>query len=187
MKIEYLFVRPNLRDIYPHSTKWQIFKYHTANGLRRLFIVSLIVSGVFGFAQAYRYSAPIVVMADREVLVDNLGKKVTELKAEIVETLRQCESSGHSEDDGIIVFDSNGQASIGNWQFQKKTVIHYYQKLYGLAITQKEAVLIALDDKKAATLTEKILFEVENGQDEWYNCSKKLGLKTWIEIIKKLQ
>lgn len=118
---------------------------------------------------------------------DSLPARVDALKEEMVERLAaECETVGRSGDDGVIIFDANNQASIGRWQWQKKSVIYYYEHLYGEKITPRQAVLIALDDGKAAQLTKDVLFNVEDGWQNWLNCGKKLGLPQEIAIIKKL-
>ena len=122
----------------------------------------------------------------QEVKVDGTPERLEALKDDVVARLMQCESAGYTEDDGIIIFDTNGKASIGPAQFQKKTVVHYYKTLYGKDITLKQAVEIALDRTKAAQLAGDIIFTTDKGIDNWINCDKKLGLSAEIKIIKKL-
>ena len=146
----------------------------------------LIIAIVFGIAEGYRYSRPLTVFAEKEILVDNLGIKVNELKGEVLDALKKCESAGHSEDDGIIIFDSNGAISAGQFQFQKKTVVHFFKELYGEDLTSKEALLIALDTAKARNLARDIIFTVDGGVYNWENCAKKIGIIPEITVLKKL-
>jgi len=180
-----------LRDIYPFATKWEVFKWKMRKVLR------LVVSGMVMITALYCAGAigslyfPKVVyqaQAERVIEKDNFSHKIEELKNEIVEDLRACESAGHEEEDGIIIFDSNNKASIGTLQFQKATVIHYYKVLYGKDITPKEAVIIALDNQKSGDLAKDIIFQTKNmvGKD-WVNCNKKLGLDSRVMVIKKLE
>ena len=119
--------------------------------------------------------------------VNLLPEKVAELKADVINRLAACESAGHEEDDGIIIFDSNKVASIGQLQFQVKTIQYYSKKLYGQTITPKEAVLIALDYEKASKLATDIIFrEGGNPEKDWYNCSIKLNLKAEVAVLNKL-
>lgn len=117
-----------------------------------------------------------------------LNSKIDSLKDDVVAQLMSCESGGHKEEDGIIIFDSNNKASIGQAQFQVNTVIHYSKLLYGKTVTRKEAVLIAIDKDRAAQLTKDIMFKTKNmaGKD-WVNCNKKLGLDAQILMIKRLE
>lgn len=123
---------------------------------------------------------------EKIVEVDNLTPKVQELKNKVVADIQSCESRGHKESDGIIIFDSNAEASIGTMQFQRKTVIHYYKTLYGKTITPKEAILIALDDEKAEALAHDIIFKDSKGVNNWYNCANKINAKGRISTIKEL-
>lgn len=126
--------------------------------------------------------------APAPTVIDRTPEKLAELKADVVKRLMECESAGHPESDGIIIFDSNNKASIGRAQFQKATVIHYMKVLHGEDITAKDAVLIALDDKKAATLAEEIIFTTKSGvESDWYNCSNKGHLQAEVDLIKKLE
>lgn len=124
----------------------------------------------------------------KEVYVDNLGKKVEEIQNEAMDALRQCESRGHKEEDGIIIFDSNNEASIGRYQFQRKTVVYYYKTLYNQVITPKEAVMIALDDDKARKLASEIIFgSDEKGWRNWFNCANETKMPETIKLLARLQ
>ena len=149
-------------------------------GVLAAFVLSIYTAGTWN-------SNTVVAFQEKEVIVDNLTGKINELKAEILSQLKGCESAGYSESDAPIVFDSNNKASIGSYQFQKATVLHYYKTLYNLDITPKEAVLISLDDIKAGNLASDIIFKTEKGISNWHNCDKKLGLKAQINLIKKLE
>lgn len=152
-------------------------------------ILLVLVLGVVIYYLGGKFNSEIVYkQVEKQVILDNLTEKVNELKGSMLSDLQKCESGGYKEDDGIIIFDSNKQASIGTYQWQKKSVIYYYKTLYNEAITGKEAVLIALDDEKAGELASKVIFETENGlTGNWYNCSKKLGLQSRLNIIKELE
>ena len=146
----------------------------------------LVLFLVLSFA-LYNARAEQIEYRDREVVVDNLGKKIEEIKLEALESLKQCESAGHSEDDGIVIFDANGKASYGQLQWQKSSVQHYYKTLYGKDITPKEAVLIALDTPKAQALAYDVIFTTEKGWTNWTNCAKKIGLVQTLGLVHKLE
>lgn len=176
-----------LKDIYPHATKWQVFKFKTARFLRKLFLISAIAVVAFFVAKTW-YPDTTYAVQEKLVMVDTLGKKVEELKSDLLSDLSACESGGHKESDGIIIFDSNNEASIGQYQFQIKTVQHYYKVIYNQTITRKEAVLIALDEAKAKSLAHDIIFKGDSkGLGNWVNCTKKKSLNTQLAIIKKLE
>ena len=195
----------SLRDIYPHATRSQVYKYRVMKWLVKFTvaavevgIVYVLFAGCFFLGQNMKTNT---VFAEREVTVDRsdekLALKIDGLKNELVESLRKCESAGRKEQDGIIIYDplvSNPSAtskrdvpSIGTLQFKQSTVIYYYKTLYNKVITGKEAAMIALDDKKASELAKEIMFKTKNRADDWMNCSNKLGLNSQIELIKKLE
>lgn len=189
-KIQVFLMGKKLCQIYPYATKWQVFKFRVRKFFRKVFLVLGLIALIVAAFQIGRVKFPSteIVYENKTVLVDNLGTKVEELKKDLVNELRQCESSGATEEDGIIVFDSNSKASIGLLQWQKASVIHYYKVLYGKEITGKEAVMVALDYEKASQLALDVMFKTNNkaGKD-WFNCNKKLGLDQKIDWIKKLQ
>jgi hypothetical protein len=182
-----IFTIKPLREINAYATKWQVLKYRVKKFIIRSFEVLLIAGLLYVTFQILRAQYPIYKVQEKEVVLDNLTAKVDQLKGEIVNDIKNCESRGFTEDDGIIIFDSNNKASIGLYQFQKATVQHYYKKLYGKDIGGKEAVLIALDARLAGDLTRDILFTTENGADNWLNCSRKLDIENRLNLIKKLQ
>lgn len=126
-----------------------------------------------------------------QVILDNLTDKINELKGELINDLKMCESGGASEETALITFDPHPTnkkvqvASLGNFQFKVSTIQHYYSKFYSQDLTNKEAVLIALDDKKASELASEIIFK-DGALSNWYNCNKKMGLQQQLDIINKI-
>lgn len=177
-----------LKDVYPHASKFQVFKYKTgiiaAKTLKMALVATFLAGAGYGVFKAGQAS-PELTYAREQVVVDNLPKKVEQLKSEILADLKKCESQGHTEDDAIIIMDTNNKLSYGLYMFQRDTVTHYYKTLYQKDITKKEAVEIALDEQKAEQLARDILFTV--GARDWYNCSKKHNLESRILLIKKLE
>lgn len=157
-------------------------------------ISALIAAGVVGVVWgAYAiggYKNPRVI--EIPVTIDNSAMeydaKIENLKDGVVAKLRACESGGFKEDDGIIVFDTNHKASVGTLQWQVESVKFYYKALYGKAVTGKEAIVIALDDKRSGELAKRVMFETKNmaGKD-WVNCAVRHNLDNEIVIIKKLE
>jgi len=122
-----------------------------------------------------------------------LGKSIDGLKDAVVADIEQCESQG---DYGIIVFDSNNEASIAGMQFQRKTVIHYVEKFEGKTITRQDAIEVAVHKETARALAKRIIFEEDawQGKDgawhgswaNWLNCSKDLNVRARVDAIKSL-
>jgi len=128
-----------------------------------------------------------VIMESKEQLEFELKEKVKNLENEVLESLANCETGGIKDRDGAILLDTNNEMSIGRYMFQRNTVIHYYKRLYGKQIGRADAIKIAVDKEKATELARDILFDTKLGYKNWWNCNKKLNLKTKIEIIKKLK
>ena len=176
-----------LRDVYPHATKLEVAKYRIAKFMRKLVfytILSLTVS-VIAIGLFLIYFPNRVVVS--QITTDTLTPKIEEIQNKALADLKACESGGSTEKDGIIIFDSNNKASIGSFQFQKATVIHYYKTLYQKDITGKESILIALDDEKAESLARDIIFTTEKGYSNWYNCSNKIKLQQTLLVLNTLK
>src|ERR1035437_5945095 len=97
------------------------------SGMLKWFILSVVIAGgMVGTAIWYQHKYPII--ETKTVTIDNSGdmfaQKVDSLEKSVVEAVRACESTGHKESDGLIIFDSNKVASIGTLQWQVKSVIY---------------------------------------------------------------
>jgi hypothetical protein len=133
------------------------------------------------------YTAPALTPIVKAIEKIDYEARVKKVKHELVNDLAEkCESRGAKDPDGIIIFDSNNEASIGAWQYQRKTVMHYIKKFEGRDITAHEAIAIAIDHEKAFALTEKILFTEQDGWKNWFNCGNKLGLAARIALINEI-
>lgn len=118
---------------------------------------------------------------------DEIAAKITKLENDVLSTLQNCESGGHPDPDGIIIFDSNNEASVGRFQWQRASVIHYYKTLYSETINKSQAIAIAINSEKATQLTRDVLFTTKNGWKNWYICSTKNGIPAQVELINKLK
>jgi len=164
--------------------------------MKKLTKITIIVVAVIFIAGCFIELKDTTVINDTQYFEakDTLKLKIRELKDNILDRLKSCESSEAKESDALIIFDSNRVPSIGNYMFQRLTVIGYYKKLYNRDITMLEATLIALDEKKARQLADDIIFEKnpENkvnefaGINNWENCKYKIGLEEDIRWINKI-
>jgi len=167
-------------------------QYVRVSNWKRLTIAIIFLAGGILGTKAWFMVNPTVKVKEVPVTVDTSSEmfqtKISQLKSDIADKLMACESAGLTEDTGIIVFDTNNKASVGQFQFQKATVIHYYKLLYGKDITGKEAVMIALETKIAKQLAIDIMFKTPNkaGKD-WVNCTNRYNLDAQIDLVKKLE
>lgn len=187
-KQKVFYMGQRLKDIYPYATKWEVIKFKVRKFLEKVLLVIVIGLVIAGIVQYFRVMYPTTIYNVREtkVEVDNLTGKIEDLKSDVLDSLKSCESQGAKESDGLIVFDSNKKASIGLYQFQVLTVVHYYKTLYGKDITKKEAIVIALDEKLSRQLANDIIFQDSKGVDNWFNCKNKKGLSENIKWINKI-
>lgn len=136
-----------------------------------------------------------VVEASNEIGAEALaktmyGKSIEELKDGVVDQLVKCESGGA---EGLIVHDDNkagtlarkDKVSIGVLQFKVSTVQHYMKTLYGVSISDKEAILLALDTEAAKKLAKDVIFKVKGGLFNWTCYTPEM--KVEVELIKKME
>jgi len=190
--IKVFYQGKQLRDVYPHATPWQVFKYRVTKFFIKVtkvagFVAVIALSGWIG-ATYY----PKVVLATQEVHVNTLPEKLDELKMDVVLRLEACESGGTSEPEALITYDpgkttkKDNIASLGSLQFKVPTIQHYVNKLDGKLISKVEAIDIATNREASRQLAKRIIFEEQGGVFNWLNCSNKLDLKGEVEVIKKL-
>jgi hypothetical protein len=117
-----------------------------------------------------------------EVVVTGGGAPtIDEMKSDVLDRLTKCENPGGKP----IVFDTNGVASVGAYQWQPHSFQHYWEKMTGEKLSEKEAVVYALDDVKARELAAYVIFETDNGAGkDWVNCNRWHGLDTLVQFIK---
>lgn len=172
--------------------------YSIINNIKKLFrfsvrlgFVVLTLFSVYKLGQYYTPSEVIYQRVEADVQ-DTLKGKITTLKYEVVDAIQKCESQNNK--DLIYTFDPDPRqpnkqiASFGQFQYKLKTIVDYQKMLYGVEITERQALDIALDEGKARDLTLDIVFK-DNGKGvlNWFNCSKKHDLKTKVELIKELE
>lgn len=174
------------------KTKRETFGEKVKSFFTTVSLYALVVIIALGFIELGGYINPTIKVEARDVLVDNLGAKVSTLKEEVITAIQDCERAGFEESDGLITFDPHRTnkrvqpASLGTYQYKVSTVQYYYKALYNKDITPKQAVLIALDDDKARDLTRDIMFTTKNGRDNWITCTNKPAVSQKLAIIKEL-
>ena len=121
-----------------------------------------------------------------EISPDRLDAKIAELKAELLDTLQKCESGGKA--DIAVIFDANGVGSFGVFQWQPHSFQYYWEKKTGEKITEREAIVKAMDNGIARELASYVIFETDRGTSkDWVICTRNYDLKTKLELIKKLE
>lgn len=159
--------------------------------IKLVLLVIVLVGGAY-FIGGKINKEIVYEQIEKQVILDNLTEKVNELKGSLINDLRQCESGGYVESDGLVTFDPHPTnkkvqvPSFGLYQQKQSFVQNYYKTLYNKDVTGLEAIQIALSEEKSAELTSDVIFKTKNGLSNWYNCSKKLGLQSRLDIINSL-
>lgn len=192
-----VYMGERLKDIYAYASTWQIIKYNFARGVRVAVIITILASWSVGSYTAGK-SGTQIIYANSDKSEEMFSQKIEGLKNDVINELKACESSGATEDDGLVVYDplvSNPSStakrnipSFGEFQFKKDTVIHYFKMKTGKTLTQKEAILLALDTDRASELAKFIGFETKSKlSSDWRNCSIKYNLDSKVDLIKKFE
>jgi hypothetical protein len=122
-----------------------------------------------------------VAEAGELVVTGDSAATIDEMKADVLDRLARCENPNQKP----IVFDTNGVASVGQYQWQPHSFQHYWMKMTGEKLSEKDAVVYALDDAKARELAAFVIFETDNGVGkDWFNCNKWHDLDALVEFIK---
>jgi len=177
-----------LCSIYPHASKFKVFKYRLARGIRVAVIQLMIAGATLGVYTAGQSAVTPTFVQAEDTSSAKYEAKIEALKDAVMSKLSQCESAGHKESDGIIIMDTNNKLSIGQYQWQVSSVQHYYKLMTGKEISKKDAIILALDESKARELAKYVAFSTKNkiGKD-WYNCNVKHGLDIQVDMIKSME
>lgn len=184
------------KDMFQYMTSWQSFVYRVKSFFRNLFIGIILVSIIGLIVYVSRIVYPVTVYEiKKEVVQDkSLENKISELENKLVEDIFIKESGGNTEDDALITFDPNPKdsriekASVGGCQFKIPTMQEQYIKYYGVQLTRKEAVMIALDDMKCKEVMHKTIFAEQYGWQKWYTtCTQKIDCKARLAVISELK
>lgn len=184
----------NGKRVRENNGRFSSLKIKIKNFFRKVFQLSMFGLALYVAFIVGRYIQPsesIINVIEAESK-DTLASKIEELKNEVVDTVRECESRNNKN--LIYTFDPDPRqpnkqvASFGMYQYKLKTIVDYTKLLKNEVITERQALDIALDEVKAKELTKEIIFK-DKGKavGNWYNCSIKHDLKTKVAIIKQLE
>jgi hypothetical protein len=165
-----------------------------------IWFIAILLIGFVGWGQWVKFTENSIPRAVQGVTKAVIKEVKAEVKPNYEENIKKekkailddlsigCETKGIKDPNGTIIFDSNNEASIGAFQYQRKTVIYYVKVFENRVITNSEAIAIAIDPIKARTLAEKILF-LDEGKSEgnWYTCAKKMNIEQRVKDIKKFE
>jgi hypothetical protein len=143
----------HFRDIYPHATRWQIFKYKVWGFTRKVLIIAS-----FGLALTGSYALGAFINTPKVIPVKTSAKS----DAPVLERIAQCESSGSQYDKtGQVTLhpNSDGTIDVGKYQVNSK----WFKKAtsFGYDLTKSD------DNRKMA----EWIYE-NRGTGDWQSSAK---------------
>jgi hypothetical protein len=127
--------------------------------------------------------APPPQTASLAPTVDSRQKEIDDRKDEMIRQLSHCESGGWGPSDRLI--HGGRGAYLGRLQFTVQTVISYQLKRDGTQLSRQDAIDLAHDYDRAASLAKYMIFELEEPW-HWPLCSRKISLRNEMANIKEL-
>lgn len=111
-KTKVFYMGKRLKDIYPHATKWQVFKYRVRKFMLGVLRLLILIGIIFGIFTAGRYLYPAKVYTTQEVI------KEVPIKATVLQRIAKCESpTGHWKDGQVALgANTNHSVDIGKYQ-----------------------------------------------------------------------
>jgi len=147
------YMGKRLRDIYPHATAWQVFKYRVHKFLEKVFILALIVGAGYLLFEAGGYFNPKEVTLPPTQVI-----KEVEIEAPILDRIADCESgkrtpagkgvkgsARHYGPSGQVLMTGNNNKSVDVGKYAINSVWFAKATELGLDLTKEE------DNKAMAT------------------------------------
>jgi hypothetical protein len=155
--------------------QWLMAARRTASGAA-LSAAAFLITGC-------QLGVPPPQTASRAPTVDARQKEIDDRKDEMMRQLAHCESGGWGPSDRPI-YGGRG-AYLGRLQFSVQTVIGYQLKRDGTQLSRQEAIDLAHDYDRAASLAKYMIFELEEPW-HWPLCSRKISLRNEMANIREL-
>ena len=106
--VKVVYMGKRLKDVYPHATKWQVFKYRVRKFFIKLIWCAILALVVVGIFEAGRYLSPKAVIYTQQEVI-----KEVPIKAPIMERIAKCESpTGHYGKNGQVVTRGNDNHTV---------------------------------------------------------------------------
>ncbi len=169
-----------LRDVYPHATKWEMFKYRFFRAVRRTLQVTFAgvgIMAVLGIAfligkNEDRLSPELVAIVAQPVYAgETMQSKVDALKDRLLDEMVACENPTHllvnPDDNKAGTLPFKDKVSIGDLQFKLSTIQHMYKVLHGVSLSDREALQLGLDTKKARELALEAWINIKGSVNQW--------------------
>ena len=106
-----------LKDIYPHATPWQVFKYKVRRFTISLFTWIFIVGAFVGVYKLGGLFNPATIVTQAEVIHE------VKMCTAILDRIAKCESpTGHYKNGQVVMMpNSDRSVDVGKYQINNKT------------------------------------------------------------------
>lgn len=99
-----------LKDVYPHATKWQVFKFKFTQFIKKLVKFALVLLALYVAVQIGRHFYAVEKIVEKEI------------DYPVLERIARCESGGRQFGaDGQVVLNGNTNGSVDIGKFQINT------------------------------------------------------------------
>lgn len=129
----------HLRDIYPHATRWEVFKFKVKRFFRKCVIVTVSILVIWLACIIYSKVNPSIIYTKAEVI------KEVEVKAPVLDRIAKCESGGNHYRNGQVIVNGNKNGSVDVGKYQINSLWFKKATEMGLNLTVEE------DNTKFAT------------------------------------
>lgn len=169
-----------LCNVYPHATKWQVFKYRFFRAVRRTLQVTFAGAGImailgcaFLIGKNWNNLSPeLTAIAPQKVYAaETMESKVDALKQKLIDEMVACENPTHllvnADDNKAHSLPIKDKVSIGDMQFKISTIQRFYKTLHGVSLSDREALMLGLDTSKARELALEAWINIKGSINEW--------------------
>ncbi len=197
--VKITFLGEPLHTIYPHASRFQVFKYRLFKAIRWTLIRTLVLAGVGGlFITTYKlgqvhpdvsFTREIGAIATPTAFAgETMQAKVDTLKEALLDEMVACENPTHvlvnPDDNKAGTLPLKDKVSIGDLQFKLSTIQHMHKTLTGTTLTDREALMLGLDPLKARELALNAWINIKGSINQW-TCASQ-SMKEKVEIIRFL-
>lgn len=123
---------------------------------------------------------------------ETMTAKVDALKIKLIDEMQGCEYTGWDQDNAIPKIDNNSKGTLptkdilsyGPMQWKISTMQRMYKQLNGVDLTNYQAILMAMDGKRAREIALDAWLNIKGSINEW-SCATE-QMKAQVEDIRFL-
>lgn len=131
-KIKVFYHGERLKDIYPYSTKWQVFKFKVRKLFTQLVFLGVMAGIVFSSFKLGQNVFPNIVYANREV------PSQIESPTPVMERIAKCESGGTHYRNGQVIYNANSNKTVDIGIYQINSIWNKKATELGYDLTKEK-------------------------------------------------